>query len=161
VSVVPPPDGARVIVPSPVGPLAIEAQAGAITRIVFHAPGPYSERVPEGLVAEAVRQLDEYFEGRRRQFTIPLAPRGTPFQRMVWEALTAIGYGETVSYGHLARRIDRPLAVRAVGAANGQNPIPIVIPCHRVVGSTGRLVGFGGGLEVKKYLLGLEQGSLF
>jgi methylated-DNA-[protein]-cysteine S-methyltransferase len=150
-----------VVVPSPVGHLGIEARAGAITRIVFHAsPHPSPPSVAD-VVVEARRQLDEYFEGRRKTFSLPLAPEGTPFQRLVWQALTEIAYGETVSYSQIAQRIGRPAAVRAVGAANGQNPIPIVIPCHRVIGADGRLVGFGGGLGVKQYLLGLERGSLF
>ena len=149
------------VMPSPVGPLGIEARAGAITRIEFHASGHASDAVPDGIVAEAGRQIDEYFAGQRTQFTLPLAPAGTSFQRAVWDALTRIAYGETVSYGQLARRIGRASAVRAVGAANGRNPIPIVIPCHRVVGSDGRMVGFGGGIEVKQYLLRLERGVLF
>ena len=99
--------------------------------------------------------------GRRTTFDLPLAPAGTEFQRDVWNALLRIPYGETTSYGQLARTIGRPMAVRAVGAANGQNPIPIIIPCHRVIGSDGRLVGFGGGLNVKRFLLGLEQRRLF
>jgi methylated-DNA-[protein]-cysteine S-methyltransferase len=107
--------------------------------------------------AEAVRQLDAYFAGRLRQFDLPLAPKGTAFQQRVWQALLDIPYGETVSYGELARRISRPSAVRAVGAANGQNPLSIVIPCHRVIGSDGRLVGYGGGLPAKSALLALEQ----
>ena len=89
-----------------------------------------------------------------------MAPQGTPFQRMVWSALTTIPYGETVSYGELARRLGRPAATRAVGAANGRNPIPIVIPCHRVIGSDGSLTGFGGGLAIKRRLLDLESGHL-
>jgi len=150
-----------VVIPSPVGPLGIEARAGAITRITFHASGEISPGPSDGVVTAARRQLDEYFAGRRKAFTLPLDPAGTPFQRAVWKALTEIPYGETVSYSQVAARIDRPSAVRAVGAANGQNPIPIVIPCHRVIGADGRLVGFGGGLNLKQYLLGLEQGALF
>jgi methylated-DNA-[protein]-cysteine S-methyltransferase len=107
--------------------------------------------------AEAARQLDAYFAGTLRQFDLPLAPAGTPFQRRVWQGLREIPYGETVSYGELARRIGRPSAVRAVGAANGQNPLAIVIPCHRVIGSDGRLVGYGGGLAAKSALLALER----
>jgi methylated-DNA-[protein]-cysteine S-methyltransferase len=150
-----------IVVASPIGPLGIDATADAVTRIWFHAKGPIARRVPSGLVADAKRQLDEYFDGRRKQFDLPLAPDGTPFQRGVWNALMKIPYGETTSYGVLAKRIGKPAAVRAVGAANGQNPIPIVIPCHRVIGADGRLVGFGGGLETKQFLLRLEQGSLF
>jgi methylated-DNA-[protein]-cysteine S-methyltransferase len=154
-------DGLCTVVASPVGPLAIETDGRALTRILFHASGPRAERAPAGLLAEAVRQLGEYFAGRRKEFTLPLAPGGTSFQQTVWTALTTIEYGETMSYGQLAVRIGRPSAVRAVGAANGQNPIPIVIPCHRVIGSDGRLVGFGGGLAVKQSLLRLEHGALF
>jgi methylated-DNA-[protein]-cysteine S-methyltransferase len=106
--------------------------------------------------AEPVRQLEAYFAGALRRFDLRLAPAGTPFQRTVWRALLDIPYGETISYGELARRIARPAAMRAVGAANGQNPLAIVIPCHRVIGSDGRLVGYGGGLPAKVALLELE-----
>jgi methylated-DNA-[protein]-cysteine S-methyltransferase len=105
----------------------------------------------------AKRQLDEYFDGRRRYFDIELAPDVTPFQGKVLEALLEIPYGETRSYGEIARAIGQPRAVRAVGGANGSNPIPIVIPCHRVIGSNGSLTGFGGGLDTKQYLLDLER----
>ena len=107
---------------------------------------------------EAIAQLDAYFAGRLQRFDLPLAPEGTPFQREVWSTLRAIPYGETVSYGELARQLGRPAASRAVGAANGRNPIPIVIPCHRVVGADGSLTGFGGGLAIKRRLLELEAG---
>jgi methylated-DNA-[protein]-cysteine S-methyltransferase len=109
-----------------------------------------------GAVGEAIRQLREYFAGRRNEFELPLAPEGTEFQRTVWNRLREIPYGETISYGELAKRVGNPKASRAVGAANGQNPIPIVIPCHRVIGSNGKLTGFGGGLPVKEALLALE-----
>jgi methylated-DNA-[protein]-cysteine S-methyltransferase len=150
----------RAVVASPVGPLGIETSEGALTRILFHARGEPAEPADD-VAAETRRQLEEYFAGRRRTFSLPLAPAGTPFQLTVWNALREIAYGETVSYGELSRRIGKPAAVRAVGAANGQNPLPIVIPCHRVIGSDGRLVGFGGGLEVKQFLLRLEQATLF
>jgi methylated-DNA-[protein]-cysteine S-methyltransferase len=106
---------------------------------------------------EAIRQLREYLAGRLTAFDLPLAPEGTPFQREVWRAVAAIPYGETRSYGEIARRMGRAEAVRAVGAANGQNPLPLVIPCHRVIGSDGRLTGYGGGLPLKKRLLALES----
>jgi methylated-DNA-[protein]-cysteine S-methyltransferase len=102
------------------------------------------------------RELAEYFAGKRRTFTLPLAPQGTDFERSVWDALVAIPYGETRSYAEIARTIGRPDACRAVGRANGRNPIPIVIPCHRVIGSDGSLTGYGGGLDLKRFLLGLE-----
>jgi methylated-DNA-[protein]-cysteine S-methyltransferase len=105
------------------------------------------------------RELDEYFAGRLRAFTTPIQPRGTPFQLQVWKALCTIPYGETISYGELARRIDHPRAVRAVGLANGSNPISIIVPCHRVIGSNGSLTGYGGGLPVKRALLELERGE--
>ena len=148
------------VIASPVGPLAVETGGDAITAVTFHARGPISRHIT-GIAAEAQRQLDEYFSGRLTAFDLPLSPNGTAFQRDVWNALLKIPYGETTSYGQLARTIGRPAAVRAVGAANGQNPIPIIIPCHRVIGSDGRLVGFGGGLNVKRFLLGLEQRRLF
>lgn len=106
----------------------------------------------------AVRELRAYFGGELRQFSLALAPAGTPFQLDVWRALAAIPYGETTSYGELARRIGRARAVRAVGAANGSNPLPIVVPCHRVIGSNGSLTGYGGGLPIKRALLALERG---
>jgi methylated-DNA-[protein]-cysteine S-methyltransferase len=101
--------------------------------------------------------LQAYFDGRRREFDLPLDLPGASFQLMVWRELTRIPFGETISYGELARRIGRPTAYRAVGAASGANPIPIIIPCHRVVGANGRLTGFGGGLETKRWLLALER----
>ena len=111
---------------------------------------------------EVRRQLDEYFAGTRTDFDLPIRLHGTPFQVEVWEQLRQIPYGETISYGELARRVDRPEAARAVGAANGQNPVAIVVPCHRVIGADGSLTGFGGGLEWKRWLLQREQpqGSL-
>ena len=106
--------------------------------------------------ADVIAQLDAYFERRLRSFGLTLRPRGTPFQLRVWEALRAIPYGETRSYSEVARGIGKPDAVRAVGAANGANPLPIVVPCHRVLGANGSLTGFGGGLRVKRFLLDLE-----
>lgn len=105
-------------------------------------------------------QLDAYFESELTQFDLPLAPAGTEFQSSVWSALTKIPYGETWSYGQLAKHIGRPKASRAVGAANGLNPIPVIIPCHRVIGSSGKLTGFGGGLPTKEFLLSLESASI-
>ena len=105
----------------------------------------------------AICQLDDYFSGTRLQFELPLSPAGTEFQQQVWHALIAIPYGQTTSYGELAKKINRPKASRAVGAANGANPIPIVIPCHRVIGSTGNLTGFGGGIPTKQWLLAHEK----
>jgi len=103
------------------------------------------------------RQLREYFEGKRTAFDLPLHPKGTPFQMAVWKALMKIPYGETRSYGDIARAVGRPAAVRAVGLANGRNPLPIVVPCHRVIGASGKLVGYGGGLAVKQALLDRER----
>jgi methylated-DNA-[protein]-cysteine S-methyltransferase len=111
--------------------------------------------------ADVRRQLSEYFAGERRDFDVPLAMAGTPFQRSVWGALREIRYGETTSYGELARRLGRPSATRAVGLANGRNPIAVIVPCHRVVGSDGSLTGYGGGLERKRLLLELEGAPLW
>lgn len=107
----------------------------------------------------AIQQLEEYFAGKRQSFDLDLAPAGTPFQLKVWRALRRIPYGETWSYGQLAQRVGNPKAARAVGAANGQNPLPIVVPCHRVIGANGSLTGFGGGLGIKQKLLELESGE--
>lgn len=107
-----------------------------------------------------IKQLDEYFDGKRQDFDLPLRPAGTEFQRQVWQALQQIPFGETWSYGELAKHVGTPNAYRAVGAANGINPIPVIIPCHRVIGSNGKLTGFGGGLEAKAFLLNLESPQL-
>ena len=117
-----------------------------------------SDWVEDKLVfTDARKQLDQYFAGQRKHFDLKLAPVGTEFQTMVWQALRQIPYGETWSYGQLAGHIGRPEASRAVGAANGNNPVPVIVPCHRVIGSNGRLTGFGGGLETKAFLLDLES----
>jgi methylated-DNA-[protein]-cysteine S-methyltransferase len=105
----------------------------------------------------AIEQLDAYFEGRLHDFDVLLAAHGTPFRQTVWDELVKIPYGETISYGELARRIGNPVASRAVGAANGANPLPIIVPCHRVIGSSGKLTGFGGGLPIKQWLLEHER----
>ena len=149
---------------SPIGPLLLAADDHGL-RFVWFSRGRKAvqpERAWEpdrGLLKEPVKQLIEYFEGKRREFEIPLAPHGTAFQQQVWRALCDIPYGETTSYGELAKRIGNPNAVRAVGLANGSNPIAIVIPCHRVIGSNGSLVGYGGGLPIKQALLALERGQ--
>lgn len=121
-----------------------------------HAPDARREQAFAPL-RDAVRQLVEYLEGKRTRFELPLDLRGTPFQRGVWEALLAIGYGETRSYAEVARAVGAPAAVRAVGTANGANPVPLVVPCHRVIASGGKLGGYGGGLELKRRLLAMEQ----
>jgi len=145
------------ILDSPVGRLRVEADENVITTIFFHAKDPVSKGRLTGVLAELQAQLRLYFSGQLEAFDLPLAPKGTPFQQDVWQALTKIPYGETRSYAEIAKKIGRPDAVRAVGAANGQNPIPIVIPCHRVIGSNGKLTGFGGGLPAKRFLLDLES----
>lgn len=147
---------------TPLGPLLIVQEGAHLTAIHFpegetiRAPDPGWQYAPEACAA-ATAQLDAYFAGTRRTFDLPLAPKGTPFQRTVWEALCRIPYGATISYAGLAHRIGRPAAVRAVGAANGRNPLPIVVPCHRVVGSDGSLTGYAGGLSFKQALLDLES----
>ena len=149
------------IVPSPVGELLLARDDHGIAEIHFH-PDPHDDwQRNDTAFADAIAQLDEYFLGKRRKFTLKIAPRGTAFQLDVWGALREIPYGETRSYREIARRIGKPEAIRAVGAANGANPLPIVVPCHRVIGSNGSLTGFGGGLAAKRYLLDLEQGALF
>lgn len=147
---------------SPVGRLLLAASDNALVAIEFHEnrhPFKRDAQWHEGdnaVLREAEQQLRTYFDGRRHSFDLPLEPRGTAFQQQVWATLALIPYGETWSYGDLARHIGKPAAVRAVGAANGRNPIPIVLPCHRVVGADGSLTGFGGGLPTKAFLLKLE-----
>ena len=148
--------------PSPVGRLLIAGDSSGLRRIVFESERKPQSPAPGWIeggkpLAEAIEQLEAYFAGALQRFDLRLAAQGTPFQLRVWAALREIPYGATISYGELARRIGRPGAARAVGAANGQNPIPIVVPCHRVIGSNGNLVGFGGGLAVKRRLLALER----
>lgn len=146
---------------SPVGRLRLVAGEDGLRRICFpreRHPRPddlEGEHAPARL-AFARRQLDEYFAGKRRSFELPLAPRGTAFQLRVWEALRTIAWGATWSYAELAHHLGQPKAVRAVGGANGRNPLPIVVPCHRVIGADGSLTGFGGGLRIKALLLALE-----
>ena len=146
---------------SPVGQLLLAGSAQALTRVHFQA-GPRPLRPARewhcaaGPFARVQAQLLEYFSGARRRFELPLAPAGTPFQLRVWRALCTIPYGETLSYGELARRLGLVGGARAVGLANGANPLPIVVPCHRVIGADGALTGFGGGLHIKRSLLALE-----
>jgi methylated-DNA-[protein]-cysteine S-methyltransferase len=144
---------------TPVGRLRLLSDGRQLTAIEFEGRytdlGEATEQTDRAL-APALRQLEEYFQGQRRDFDLPLAPAGTEFQQSVWRALTAIPYGEVRSYGDIAKAIERPRAVRAVGAANGRNPLPIVVPCHRVIGSNGALTGFAGGLQAKRTLLRLE-----
>jgi methylated-DNA-[protein]-cysteine S-methyltransferase len=146
------------IINSPIGALTLVERDGALARLSFGAHGPDEPRTP--LLDRAAQQLSEYFAGERREFDLPLAPSGTDFQLACWRALAEIPYGETRSYGQQADRIGKPDRARAVGAANGANPIAIVLPCHRVIGADGSLVGFGGGLETKRRLLDLEAGIL-
>jgi len=143
---------------SPIGTLYLTGEGEAVTGLYFDEPrGTFAGSGG----AEAERQLGEYFAGERRTFQLELRPQGTAFQRAVWQALETIPYGETRSYGAIAAQIGRPRACRAVGMANHCNPISIMIPCHRVVGASGRLTGYGGGLERKEYLLRLEGRTFF
>jgi len=154
------------VIDSAVGPLTIVAEDGQICCLYMdlqrHRPDDDELGAPDALgrraepFKAAADQLDDYFAGRRTRFELPLAPRGSGFQQRVWAALQEIPYGQTESYGELAERIGSPGAARAVGLANGKNPIGIVIPCHRVIGSNGSLTGYGGGLDRKRQLLDLE-----
>lgn len=147
---------------TPVGPLHLTATGDALTGLRFGSGPEDGARDPDHpVLAKVATELAEYFAGRLRTFTVPLAPKGTAFQLSVWEQLTLIPYGTTVSYGELARRLGSPAASRAVGLANGRNPIAIVVPCHRVIGADGSLTGFGGGMAAKRTLLDLESGTLF
>jgi methylated-DNA-[protein]-cysteine S-methyltransferase len=149
---------------SPVGPLRLVADESGLRRLEFHKHGfpdaPEDWREDARALRDVSSQLAAYFAGRQKVFDFPLAPEGTPFQLQVWERLLEIPYGETISYGTLAERVGNPAASRAVGLANGRNPIAIVIPCHRVIGSNGTLTGYGGGLPNKQKLLALERGQI-
>ena len=153
---------------SPVGGLTLIASDNAMVAVLWDRGN--TKRTTIGvlkpdprhpLLVETERQLSEYFAGKRRQFNLPLDPRGTDFQKTVWRSLRQIPFGETRSYAEIARTIGAPRATRAVGAANGRNPLSIIVPCHRVIGSNGALTGFGGGIETKARLLALEAGRKF
>ncbi len=149
------------VIDSPVGRLLLTGDGKALTGVYFldnGAPGPAGSLTPDpGAFASVTAQLAAYFRGELKDFDVPLAPRGSPFQLAVWAELTRIPYGVTTSYGEIARALGKsPVASRAVGAANGRNPIPIIVPCHRVIGADGRLTGYGGGLDRKLTLLQIE-----
>lgn len=146
---------------TPIGELLLAGEDGALAMIGFPKGSMRRDPEPDWIynekpLSDARQQLQEYFDGTRKTFDLPLRLNGTEFQVSVLKALQKIPYGETVSYGEIARRIGRPKAMRAVGAANGRNPIPIVVPCHRVIGSSGDMTGFGGGIDTKEALLRLE-----
>ena len=150
---------------SPLGPLLLAGDSKGLRRIDFphqNRPAKPSQSWTENRAGlkDATQQLNLYFAGKLEDFDLALAPQGTAFQAEVWRRLLEIPYGETISYGELARRIGNPQASRAVGLANGSNPIPIIIPCHRVIGSNGKLTGYGGGLPIKEKLLALERRQL-
>ncbi len=150
---------------SPIGRLRLVATDQGLSHLLFdqqvgedlESDGDPAETDNHPVLDEAATQLEEYFAGRRQEFDIPLDLSGTEFQRAAWSALANVPFGETRSYRQQAEAIGRPKAVRAIGAANGQNPVPIVLPCHRIVGSDGSLTGYGGGLPIKEYLLNHEQ----
>ena len=145
----------------PFGRFGVEEKEGAVTHLYLNPAGavlPAEERETP-LLAEAMRQLAEYFAGERREFELPLAPEGTPFMRRVWAELVKVPYGAIATYGEIAERIGNPGGSRAVGLANNRNPIAIIIPCHRIIGSSGKLVGYAGGVELKERLLAMESGS--
>ena len=152
------------VIATPIGPLTLVADDDGLIAIEFGKPTSKSASEPTSsqrkVLAATEKQLREYFAGRRTEFDLPLAPEGTEFQRRVWRELSRIPYGKRITYGEQAKRLARPSAARAVGAANGRNPLPIVVPCHRVVGSTGNLTGFAGGLKIKAQLLELEQATI-
>ena len=149
---------------SPIGVLTLTGEDGYLTGLYMddqrHAPTGSDQWVPDDAAFEAVLgQLDAYFSGRRTDFDVPMRMRGTDFQRRVWDGLTQIPYGETWSYAQLAEKVGNPRACRAVGLANGRNPVAIIVPCHRVIGANGTLTGYGGGLDRKRWLLDLEAGQ--
>ncbi|MGB8166504.1 MAG: methylated-DNA--[protein]-cysteine S-methyltransferase [Chthoniobacteraceae bacterium] len=151
-------------IPSPLGRLQLRSTGDALTALYMENHRHELERPADAKsdaapFRAAIAQLEEYFAGERREFSLPLAAEGTDFQRGVWSGLAAIPYGVTLSYGQLAQAIGRPRAIRAVGLANGRNPISIIVPCHRVIGANGTLTGYGGGMERKRFLLDLERGG--
>ena len=152
-------------VQSPVGQLRLESNGEALTGLFFEGhirdSGPVAPAGTDAILGLATRQIQEYFEAKRKAFDLPLAPEGTDFQKRVWQELQRIPFGDTISYGELARRMGDVNAVRAVASANGRNPISIIVPCHRVIAADGSPHGYGGGIERKVWLLGHEQPRLF
>ncbi|MGF1724281.1 methylated-DNA--[protein]-cysteine S-methyltransferase [Photobacterium nomapromontoriensis] len=144
------------LIDTPLGWLNVIADDAGITAIELHAD-PEQAQTPNAVTGCCCQQLTEYFSGQRTQFDVPLNMQGTDFQRTVWQALQSVDYGSTCSYGDIAKQIGNPNAVRAVGGANGKNPIPIIVPCHRVIGSSGKLTGYSGGLDIKVWLLDHER----
>ncbi len=151
---------------SPVGPLTLVANDNSLVAVLWEKESPtrvrvrtWQQRANHPVLRQAERQLREYFARKRREFDLPLEGYGTAFQQRVWRALAKIPFGRTWSYGELARKVGSPGAARAVGAANGRNPLSVVIPCHRVIGADGKLTGFAGGLKAKQQLLALERGN--
>lgn len=146
------------MIPSVLGKLLLEEEDGKIVCLLFERDIPANvEQSDTPTLQKVAQELSEYFAGNRKEFDIPLNPKGTDFQKSVWNALCTIPYGKTMSYGQVAAQIGNPKASRAVGMANNKNPIPILIPCHRVIGANGKLVGYGGGIWIKQKLLELEQ----
>jgi methylated-DNA-[protein]-cysteine S-methyltransferase len=153
---------ARLVVNSPIGDLVVSGTDEFVTEVLLPVPGrevvaPSERANCRGPVLDAARQLDEYFARRRKTFDLPLSVSGTEFQQRVWLTLAEIPYGQTISYAELARWVERPQAFRAVGQANGANPIPVILPCHRVIAADGTIGGYGGGLPAKRLLLALES----
>jgi methylated-DNA-[protein]-cysteine S-methyltransferase len=155
-------DHCHTVIDTPIGPLALVAGPHGLREVRFPngrpigpADGPAQPDHP--VLAQAATELEEYFAGTRQEFDVPLDPHGSPFQLMAWRGLTTIPFAETVSYGEQARRVGHDGKARAIGAANGSNPLPVIVPCHRVIGSDGSLTGFGGGLETKAWLLHHER----
>ncbi|MGF1688690.1 methylated-DNA--[protein]-cysteine S-methyltransferase [Photobacterium japonica] len=146
------------LIATPIGWLNVYADHHAVCVITFDAD-PDAPQTPNAITAQCCQQLAEYFAGERTAFNVPLSAQGTAFQHAVWQALQALDYGVTCSYADIANAIENPKAVRAVGAANGKNPIPIIVPCHRVIGSSGKLTGYAGGLDKKVWLLDHEKRS--
>ena len=144
---------------TPIGVVTVAATDSAVVAVGLPGDGEPGcvDEVPTGVLADAMRQLGEYFEGLRTEFDLPVDVAGTDFQHAAWSVLSTIPHGETISYGEQARRMGRPTAVRAVGAANGRNPVPVIVPCHRVIGANGSLTGFAGGLATKTWLLEHER----
>ncbi|PIE33556.1 MAG: methyltransferase [Ilumatobacter coccineus] len=152
----------RRVMTSPIGPIEVVTSDGAVVAVHLgdhedSDDGAEAEPGACSVLDRAITQLDEYFAGQRREFDLPLAMEGTEFQRSAWQVLTTIAYGETITYGEQATRLGNPQASRAVGTANGANPIPIIVPCHRVVGSDGHLTGYASGVEIKAWLIDHER----